>query len=1151
MSVLRGIAFATVALSVLAAVESASPGDAAAQYFRFGKNKVQYAEHEWFQIRSEHFNVYFYQGGQHLADFTAKAAEEAYWHASRLFQYRMSGRTPLIVYLNHADFAVTNAVNLPINTQGIGGVTELSKNRIALPFTGDFGSYRRVVHHELVHAMINDLFYGNGLQAILQNTAQIRIPAWFNEGLAEFAAQGWDTESDMYVREAILGGHLANIGNLRGFYAYRGGQGVWDYIAAQYGPEKIGEIMQRFRVTRSVEASFIDAMGLSVAQLSERWHRALQEIYFPEVAAREPIEDIGKAVITRSHSIFNSSPAISPLGDKLVFVSVENGLFNIYLASASDGKIIRRLVEGQRSSQFESLRILTPGLTWHPDGTHIAAAVKNGASQSIAIINVQNGKARHIVLEELDEVISVSWSPDGSRIALEGTNGAHSDLYLLDLESESLVNLTDDVFSDHEPYWSPDGQTLVFHSDRGAFTSLRSTSPETFQLIRHGTHQVDLFTLRIGASEATRITRDEIWDEKSARFGPDGKKLIFISDRNGIYNLYEHDLESGAERPLTDLLIGVTQLSLSADGQRAAVVSLRRGVSSIYVLRRPFMLGQRAGELRPSVWGQRVMQSLGRVPPALALSGDRDEIRNPFLRDATNGIPYARGQDRLARPLLHQPLLAAANLTGRAPVGRMLLRDQNSSGQFALRHSEDSASRDSGEEKVIEGDSPDPDSRRVERSVQNWFNSANFEGSGGQVDFRNYSFSPAFSDAAGVGVSTLTDYSSFRTDEVSLDANGNYVPRKYKLDFSPDIVYGAAGYDPLYGVQGITQVRFSDVLGNHRLLLSTNLLIDLRNADYILSYEYLAQRVDWTISTFHQSRLLADFARPNPTYFRYRQYGVSIEASYPINKFRRIDLELAFIGVNKVDITDITRPAVTRLLLTPRITWTRDVTVPGYLSPRGGSRYAISALGSGLTLSNDPTQFLTVMGDIRVYKGFDREGQFVLALRGSGGASIGPNRQLFYTSGVLNWVNRNFDDINGFPISNVTDFVFATPILPLRGFSINERNGSSFALLNAEFRFPLVRALIPAYIPLLPLYNIHGQVFADVASIPNDDFTEGDAPGSVRFNSRFLPDELLVGTGFGVRTFFLGFPLRVDIAWPFDGNRFGSPKTYVSIGIDF
>ena len=115
-----------------------APREAAAQYFRFGKNKVQYEALDWQYLQSTHFDVYYYEpGGRALADFTAKAAEDAYAQIEDLFGYQITDRIPLLVYQSHNDFTVTNAVDLPVYSEGIGGVTELFKNRVAIPFTGD------------------------------------------------------------------------------------------------------------------------------------------------------------------------------------------------------------------------------------------------------------------------------------------------------------------------------------------------------------------------------------------------------------------------------------------------------------------------------------------------------------------------------------------------------------------------------------------------------------------------------------------------------------------------------------------------------------------------------------------------------------------------------------------------------------------------------------------------------------------------------------------------------------------------------------------------------------------------------------------------------------------------------------------------------
>lgn len=51
--------------------------------------------------------------------------------------------------------------------------------------------------------------------------------------------------------------------------------------------------------------------------MSDQWKRSLREIHFPEVTARESLEEIGQAIITREQGFYNASPALSPLGDKL------------------------------------------------------------------------------------------------------------------------------------------------------------------------------------------------------------------------------------------------------------------------------------------------------------------------------------------------------------------------------------------------------------------------------------------------------------------------------------------------------------------------------------------------------------------------------------------------------------------------------------------------------------------------------------------------------------------------------------------------------------------------------------------------------------------------------------------------------------------
>src|SRR6056297_2039255 len=245
---------------LILAVDSMS---AFAQYYPFGKNRVQYEDFEWRYIQSTHFDVYYYgEKNYELAEFSAKSIESAYKQLSEDFEHEISNRITLIIYDSHNDFSQTNVVNLPTNSEGIGGVTDKMKNRMTVPFAGDYADFRRTLHHELVHAVFNDMFYGGTINSIIRNNIQLVFPLWFEEGLAEYTALGWDSNTDMYIRDAVINNYLPPIQYLSGYYAYRGGQSVWNYIVEQYGRQKIGEILQRIKTSRSVEYGLQQSIGL-------------------------------------------------------------------------------------------------------------------------------------------------------------------------------------------------------------------------------------------------------------------------------------------------------------------------------------------------------------------------------------------------------------------------------------------------------------------------------------------------------------------------------------------------------------------------------------------------------------------------------------------------------------------------------------------------------------------------------------------------------------------------------------------------------------------------------------------------------------------------------------------------------------------------
>ncbi len=1022
---------------LLAALMLPLPG--IAQDGLFGKNKVQYTKFNWFYIQSGHFDIYFSEGGEKIAEFTAFAAESAYASISKSFRYELANRVPIIVTNSHNDFQQSNVIGEYLE-EGIGGVTELFKNRVLIPFEGNYKQFRHVIHHELVHAVVNDMFYGGSIQSIIANNITLQLPLWLNEGIAEYEAQRWETNSDMFLRDATVHEYLPPISRLYGYFAYRGGQSLWWYIANRYGQQKIGDILNRIKSTRSVEGGFRGALGLNLEELSERWQKEMKVLYWPDIAKREEPADYARRLTEhkKDNNFYNTSPAISPQGDKIAFISDRSEYLDVFIMSAIDGEILDKVVDGQTTNDFEELKLLTPRICWSPDGKKIAMATKAGEQDAILIVDVEEGHRQKVSLD-LNAIYSVDWSAEGNKLAFVGVKLESPDIYMYDLDAEKLTNLTSDVFSDADPAWSANGKAVFFSSDRRANLGREAVEMHTFDHSQRDLYRVDTETLVI-----ERLTDLPNSDETSVVAAPDGKKILYVSDVNGINNIYEMNLETKTTRPLTNSLSGVYQLSLSRDGSKLAFNSLNFAGFDIFLMRNPFDRDLKKSEIELTEFFKQ------KLAPQIAEK--KSETVKPSSQDSTG--------------------LYGKNV---------------------------------------------------------------------QIDFSD--FAPESNRPENVPTDS-TIIAKLPRIANNVDEDGKFKVNKYKLSFSPDIVYGNAGYNTFYGVTGSTVMAFSDMLGNHQIVFVTNLLLDLKNSDYALQYLYLPERIDYGFTAFHSARFVFVGNSVVANLVRFRTYGAGLNAQYPLDKFNRWDFGLSWFNISRENLDDVTQPVQKRTTLVPSLGYTHDTALWGFTGPMNGSRYAFNIFGTP-KLGSAGLSFLNVTGDYRTYFRLGR--QYALALRLAGGGSFGRNPQKFIIGGVENWINPQFE--GGYvPLENAEDYIFLQTGLPLRGYNFNAGIGSRYGLFNFEFRYPLFAFLQAGPLPI-GIQSINGAFFFDAGAAWNRErdlqlFTK-DARGNT------VTKNLLMGMGTGARLYFLGFFVRLDVAWAWRWSSFSEPKYYLSLGADF
>jgi len=1048
-------------------------------FAQFGQNKVQYKDFDWFFIQTKHFDIYFTSEGKQIAEFASKAAEDALDRIQHNFDYLINNRIALILYNSHNDFQETNTTGSYLS-QGTGGFTEPFKNRVVLPFEGSYKKFRHVIHHELVHAVMRDMLYGGTLQNIIARNITLQLPHWYHEGMSEYQASGWETNTDMFIRNAIMNESLPDIKNLSGYWGYRGGQSVMAYIARTYGNEKIGEILHKTQTLGSLQEGLKASIGLDFEELNERWKNYFKKQYWPEIAFRKNPDEFAKRLTNneKDGGFYYTSPAISPQGDKIVFISDQDIFLDIYLMDANTGEITDKIIESGKTQNFEELNILFPSLTWSPDNKTIALSLKSSGYDRIYTYDTEEDELVELPFE-LDGIESVSWSPDGSKIAFVGSDPEESDVYIYNLETKTLQNLTGDIFSESDPRWSFDSKMVFFSSDRGRFTD-PTKIPQNFDIYYHNFRQLDLYVINIENLKITRLTDWEYSNESSVVNSPDGKEILFVSDKNGITNLFrkrivlnESDTVSSITDihayPLTNSLNGVDQISASYDGKKMVFTSLYKSGYNIFMLNNPFEM-EPVKELQNTKYMNELLES-------------SDKKFDPFV---TAEI--------------------ITDSTSEKPIVKSEIIDSTSFNDSS---------------KIITGQFVQDDSTGTEI-----------------VDYSRFVFGESI---AGVDTSKNVDRSKIFSSK--LDDNGNYLLNKYVVDFSPDLIYANAGYSTLYGVLGTTVLSFSDVLGNHRLVGVTSLQIDLKNSDYGLAYYYLAKRTNIGIEGFHTARFVYLSRAGGSDLFRFRNFGGLVSASYPLNRFYRVDGSLGLFATSSENLDNFTEPSTKRTFIIPSISFVHDNTLFGYTSPIEGTRYKFTLFGNpGIT--DGKRSFYSFVWDYRTYLRFWFDNHF--AIRFSGGYSGGANPQRFFIGGTDNWINREFAT-GEVPIENPEDFAFFTPGLPLRGYDYAEQIGTKYSLLNLELRMPLIRYLLTGPIPLF-FRNILGTAFLDVGSAWNDNkqlqFFTTNASGNT------VTKDLLIGTGVGFRFYFI-FLWKLDIAWKYNAHSFSEPRYYFSLGLDF
>ncbi|MDB4908130.1 MAG: surface antigen [Gemmatimonadetes bacterium] len=539
---------AAIAAALLAA---GAPRALAAQSY-FGQNQVQYDRFDWHVLETEHFLVYYYPEEHAAVMDAARMAERSYARLARLLDHQFREKKPLVLFSSRTDFGQNNVTG--DLGEGTGGVTEALRHRMLLPFTGDMKSFEHVLGHEMTHAFQYDIFArgkaGNGLQAL----AQVNVPLWFAEGMAEYLSLGpSSTLTDTWMRDAAMNGGIPSVEQMSErpdrYFPYRFGHAFWAYIGSRWGDEAIGQIMNSVPSV-GVERAFKRQLGLSLEDLGDEWKEDMQRRYLPAVATLERPRKFSSPLLNARKSggeIF-LAPSLSQDGRYIAFLS--NGKFSrgevfvdLWLGDAITGKRIKRIVKSTTDPNYEELRLLYSQSSFSPDGRQLAFTAQYRGRDVLYLADVQSRSVTKRFTLPLEGVTSPSWSPDGRQLVVSGNVGGITDLYVVDADGHNMKRLTNDKFGDLQPQWSPDGKSIVFATDRGDSASV--------ELLRFPKWRIATYELEGGH---IAVLPGQAGLNINPQWAPDGKSIAFLSDRTGTANLYLYETATHQHFQLTDVV---------------------------------------------------------------------------------------------------------------------------------------------------------------------------------------------------------------------------------------------------------------------------------------------------------------------------------------------------------------------------------------------------------------------------------------------------------------------------------------------------------------------------------------------------------------------------------------------------------------------
>jgi Tol biopolymer transport system component/predicted Ser/Thr protein kinase len=333
------------------------------------------------------------------------------------------------------------------------------------------------------------------------------------------------------------------------------------------------------------------------------------DIWAVQLGGAEPVN------LTADYEGSDRYPRWSPDGSQIAFRSDRDdgaslaGVGDVFVMSALGGR--PRRVASALHNNFQ----------WSVDGNELACLLRDGKGYFVELVTLSNRETRRIPFPALKDLgcMDLSWSPDGrlfAYVAAPGTAVDITQVWALSSLDGKPTPVTDGRTLDWSPTWSLDDHDLYFVSNRGGSMDLwqqrisengkpmgepqrvttglvirnivfsRDGSKLAYSRYRRVANiwRIPILGDRLATwADSQQLTFDEAHVE-GLDLSPDGKRLVFSSDRSGNKDLWLMPSEGGEMEQLTTDPFPDWMPSWSPNGEEIAFHTIRSGNRDIWVI---------------------------------------------------------------------------------------------------------------------------------------------------------------------------------------------------------------------------------------------------------------------------------------------------------------------------------------------------------------------------------------------------------------------------------------------------------------------------------------------------------------------------------------------------------------------------------------